>query len=308
MRDWALGLLCCLECGATSLESTPGAVLCAACGTRYPQRGDVVDFLHRPHPAVVRERDAVHRIDREDGASPDCVRALLTRLESGAVTETDLASSAHTRAITESREQVMDLLSQEPLTPGATVLEIGADVGWASSILLKAGCRVIATDITDHLFLAPEGQSPDLCRIQADMNRMPLHDSSVDVVFGASCVHHSWNLGNTFGEIARVLKPGGRVYLCGEPIPSLPRFIVGTRFGHKERALGINETWIRRGTWLRHCQRAGLEPRIVFPRLTAAQLRQRLEKRRLPGFLAGVVRPILPVLQVSVHLRADKTS
>src|SRR5687768_12497725 len=259
MREWALPLLRCLECSATTLESRAEDVYCPGCGTTYPRKADVVDFLHRPHPTIVREREAVHQIDREAGAPTDWMHAVLDRLNRSELTGDDLASSAHIRAIAESRGQVLELLTQEPLTPGSVVLEIGADVGWASSVLLDAGCRVLATDITDHLLLAPDGPSKDLCRLFADMNRVPLADSTVDAVFAASCVHHSWDLSLTFREIARVLKPGGAAYLCGEPLPSLARYAVGGRFGHKERELGINETWTRRGVWLRLCREAGLE-------------------------------------------------
>lgn len=308
MRPWALPLLRCLECGGAALETMPVHLRCPACGTTYARRGDIVDFLYQPHPALVREREAVHTLDREAGAPPDWMKAVLKRVHRGEVTEADMASSAHIRAIAESRAQVLDLLGREPIARGSTVLELGADVGWASSILLDAGCRVIATDVTDHLLLAPSGGSPDLCRLLADMNRVPLADATADVVFAASCVHHSWDLGRTFREIARVLKPGGAAYLCGEPLPSLARFIAGGGFGRKERQLGINETWIRRGSWLRHCRQAGLEPRIVFPGLNGPQLRERLRRKRLPGFLAGFIRPVLPSLQVSVHLRANKPS
>ena len=234
------------------------------------------------------------------------MRAVLGRLNRDELTSEDLASSAHIRAIADSRAQVLALFAEERLKPGSVVLELGADVGWASSILLAAGCRVVATDITDHLSLAPDQGSPNLCRLFADMNRVPLADASVNVVFAASCVHHSWDLGLTFREIARVLKSGGTAYLCGEPLPSLVRYVVGGRFGHKERELGINETWTRRDVWLRYCREAGLVPRILFPNLSDSQMRSRLRKRRLPGFLTGVLRPMLTTLQVSVHLRADK--
>jgi SAM-dependent methyltransferase len=306
MRAWALPLLRCLECSATNLETRTVDILCSSCGTTYARRGDIVDFLHRPHPAILREREAVHKIDREAGAPEDWMRAVLGRLNRDELTADDLASSAHIRAIAESRAQVRALFDDERLTPGSVALELGADVGWASSILLAAGCRVIATDITDHLFLAVDGDSPDLCRLLADMNNVPLADSTVDLVFAASCVHHSWDLELTFQEIARVLKPGGTAYLTGEPLPSWLRYVVGGQFGHKERELGINETWIRRDEWLRQCRAAGLEPRIVFPNLSDRQLNERLRKRGLPGFLGGVLRPLMSTLQVSVHLTADK--
>jgi SAM-dependent methyltransferase len=308
MRHWALELLRCLACGGTSLESRPGDVLCPACGHSFPERDDVTDFLYRPHPTVLRERDAVHRLDREGQSVSDNARDVLRRLDADLLTEQDLDRSLYLRTIAESRGQILEVLRREPLTPGATALEIGADTGWASSVLLEAGCRVIATEITDHLFLAARGDSPNLCRLQADMNQVPLNDSSVDVVFAASCVHHSWDLARTFCEIARVLKPGGTAYLCGEPMPSVLRYVVGGRFGHEERKLGINETWISRATWLRQCRLAGLEPRILFPDLTDAQLGARLAKRHVPRFAAAFLRPILPIFQVSAHLRADKAA
>ena len=306
MREWALPLLRCLECSATALEYRFGDICCPACGTTYASRNDVVDFLHRPDPTIVKEREAVHQIDRDAGAPPEWMRAVLRRLNRDELTAEDLAASEHIRAIAESRNQVLALLDREPLAPGSVVLELGADVGWASSVLLNAGCRVVATEITDHLQLAPDGDSPDLCRLFADMNRVPLADSTVDAVFAASCVHHSWDMGLTFREIARVLKPGGTAYLCGEPLPSLARYVTGWRFGHKERALGINETWIRRDVWLHRCRQAGLVPRIVFPDLDERQLKARLHKRHVPGFLSRVLGPIMSTLQVSVHLRAVK--
>jgi SAM-dependent methyltransferase len=308
LRDWALGLLHCLACGGSTLQARPADVFCTACGHSYPEQDDLVDFLFRPHPAIAREREAVERLDREGRTVTDDARAVLRRLDADQLTEQDLAQSLYVRTIAESRAQILELFREQPLTPGATVLEIGADTGWASSVLLQAGCRVVATDITDHLHLAPGGSSPNLCRLLADMNKVPLNDSTVDVVFAASCVHHSWDLGRTFREIARVLKPGGTAYLCGEPMPSALRFAVGGRFGHEERKLGINETWISRATWLRQCRLAGLEPRILFPALTDRQLGARLAKRHVPRVVATLLRPILPILQVSAHMRADKAS
>lgn len=304
MREWALPLLRCLECSATTLELRSTDVRCTSCGTTYARQDDTVDFLYRPHPIIVREREAVHHIDEEADAPP--TPDVLQRLNRDQLTRDDLASSAHISASAESRAQVLALFDDEKLAPGSTVLEIGADDGWASSILLNAGCRVIAIDITNHLLSAVDRDSPNLCRLFADMNRLPLADATVDVVFAASCVHHSWDLGLTFREIARVLKPGGTAYLCGEPLPSFVRYVTGWGFGHEERALGINETWTRRGVWLRLCREAGLQPRIVFPELNEHQVRERLRKRRLPGFLSSFLRPALSALQVSVHLRARK--
>lgn len=63
-----------------------------------------------------------------------------------------------------------------------------------SNLLRDYGHRVLATDITDHLSLATRPGDPDLCRILSDMNRIPLKNEAVDVVWATAAVHHSWNL------------------------------------------------------------------------------------------------------------------
>lgn len=306
MRHWALPLLRCQACGATALHTGSDAVICDACGLSYPTRDDVSDFLHELHPVASRERTAVHQIDRRQGAPAEWTADVLGRLHEGRLTAEEVAGTPHLRVIEESREQVLDLLAREPLPPDAVVLELGADVGWVSSILVDAGCRVIGTDITDHLFLAPYRDSPRLCRILADMNRVPFGDATMDAVWATACVHHSWDLRRTFREIARVLRPGGQAWLCCEPIPPRLRYVLARGVGDEERALGINETWIARGTWLDACRAAGLHPRLIRPRLDPNRLRERLARHRLPPAAAALMRPVLPWLQVSVHLLAAK--
>ena len=117
MREWALPLLRCLECQATALEERSADVRCPTCGTTYARRGDVVDFLHRPHPTIVRERAAVHQIDRDAGPPPDSTHGVLERLHRDQLTNQDLAGSAHIRAIAESRAQVLELFEHEHLAP-----------------------------------------------------------------------------------------------------------------------------------------------------------------------------------------------
>src|SRR5690242_13579743 len=151
MRSWAVPLLRCLNCNRGGLEARRGDVWCPHCGTSYARDADITDFLFRPHPTVQRERDAVHKIDRDAGASAEEAREILRRLQSGTLTADDVARSEHTRTIAEARAQVQSFFAVEGPPPGSTVLEIGADSGWASSLLLERGCKVIAIDITDHL-------------------------------------------------------------------------------------------------------------------------------------------------------------
>src|SRR5262249_57845657 len=106
----------------------------------------------------------------------------------------DFARYECLRHAAQCRSQIQEILTRDPLTPGAFVVELGADHCWASGLFLDAGCRVLAVDITDHLRLAPRADHPELCRIQADMNALPLHDGCADVVWATAAAHHSWDL------------------------------------------------------------------------------------------------------------------
>jgi SAM-dependent methyltransferase len=138
------------------------------------------------------------------------------------------------------------------------------------------------------------------------MNCLPVADASADVFWATAAVHHSWDLGRTFVEAARVLKPGGWLYLCCEPMPSFVRHAVGHSFGEAERSRGINERWIRRSEWLAHCRRASLIPELLFPEFDRAALAAKLSHRGVPVALAPLIKPLLRSLQVSIHLVAQK--
>jgi SAM-dependent methyltransferase len=306
VRDWALARLRCLGCDGKDLALAGEAVSCRGCGAAYPISDGIACFLRDVNPIVERERSAVSTIDGPGGEAEARVSVLLRRMDSGEIQASEIVEYACIRHAVDSRRQIQELLAAHPLTSGETVVELGADHCWGSGVFLDAGCRVIAVDITDHLRLAPRASDPALCRVQADMNVLPLRTGSVDVVWATSAAHHSWDLGRTFAEAARVLRPGGRLFFCCEPMPSWLRYPFGTDFGHAEKELGINETWVPRSTWLRLSARAGLRPQLVFPSIDAEAMEARLRSRRLPSALAHVVRPVLPLLQVSIHLVAVK--
>ncbi len=283
------------------------SVFCNRCRARFPIEDGVANFLHDQNPVVARERDAVAAMDRN---APDAVnnpRELLKRFDRGRLDPCHLREYPCLEHATECRSRLSELLADHTLGKGERVVELGADHCWTSNLLLDGGCQVIAVDINDHLRLAARAEDPNLCRIVADMNHLPLADGTADVVWATAAVHHSWDLEHTFTEAARVLRRGGRVAFCCEPMPSWLRYPFGTRFGHVERARGINETWIPRSTWLKLCARAGLDGHIVFPTLETETIAEKLKRRRLPLSVAPLVKPFLRSLQVSIHLLVTKT-
>ena len=283
---WLLERLCCPRCRQGKLAEIAGALSCA-CGARYRVDRGVADLLEAAPSAVRAERAAVEAIDRGEAS----------------LGERDPAA-ARERHLRRTRAELEEVLERLELPAGSVVVELGADDCWASSLFLARGCRVIAVDITDHLHLArPEitGHA-DCARLRADMNRLPLAEGGVDLVVAIAAAHHSWSLPVTLAEAHRVLRPGGRLALCCEPMPSWLRHALGRRTGKRERLLGINETWIRRGRWLRLAREAGFEARLVLPTLDRMAIRERLAERGLPPMLAPAAGAVLGLLQVSVHL------
>jgi SAM-dependent methyltransferase len=293
LPEWSRAVLRCPACRRGSLAPEAAGARCLLCGHRAAARQGVLDLLVAPHPAVSDEIRAVEAIDRGEAALGAAARP-------GGRGEG--AREAVWRHIAATRRHIEGLLATHPPGEGAVLIELGADSCQATDCFLAAGARVVATDITDHLARAAPADPERLVRVRADMNRLPLHDGSADVVWSTAAAHHSWDLATTLREAARVLRPGGALVLCCEPMPGRLRHLLGWRAGAEERALGINETWIRRDRWLRLARDAGFAARIERPALDGAEIRDRLAARGLPGWLEPVVRPALRQLQVSVHL------
>jgi ubiquinone/menaquinone biosynthesis C-methylase UbiE len=107
--------------------------------------------------------------------------------------------------------------------PYAKALEIGAGTGFFSLNLRQAGVlgEVHVTDISSGMVEAAERNAERLgFAIEgrtADAERLPYEDGTFDIVVGHAVIHHLPDVEQAFREMLRVLKPGGRVVICGEP-------------------------------------------------------------------------------------------
>lgn len=102
------------------------------------------------------------------------------------------------------------------LPAGSTVIDLAAGTGDLCIDLQKAGMRPISFDLSFGMLAADRSGSP---RVQADILRLPLPDGSVD---GATCGFALRNLVELpafFAELARVVRPGGRIALLDVGVP-----------------------------------------------------------------------------------------
>lgn len=126
--------------------------------------------------------------------------------------ETREAQDKYYSAIAHGAEEYLALVRS--LAAGADVLEYGCAKG-GNALALAPTCRTVTgIDISDVAIDqardAAEAAGLDNARFHAmNAEAMSFGDASFDLVFGSGIIHHL-NLENSFGEIARVLRPGGK--------------------------------------------------------------------------------------------------
>jgi demethylmenaquinone methyltransferase/2-methoxy-6-polyprenyl-1,4-benzoquinol methylase len=116
------------------------------------------------------------------------------------------------------------------LRPGAVVVDLACGTGDLCRELAAHGARPIGVDLSFGMLAAARTTAPLL---QGDALRLPLTDGSVDAVTCGFALRNFASLPPFFAELARVVKPGGRVALLevAEPPNRLLRFGHGLYFG-----------------------------------------------------------------------------
>lgn len=114
------------------------------------------------------------------------------------------------------------------LKAGETVLDVACGTGDFAEMCRSRGAEVVATDyaarMLDHAALRGMGG----ILVRADATNMPIRGESFDVVVCGFALRNFASLEPAFSEMARVLKPGGRVGLLEVDRPANPL----VRFGH----------------------------------------------------------------------------
>jgi ubiquinone/menaquinone biosynthesis C-methylase UbiE len=159
--------------------------------------------------------------------------------------------------------------------PYGRSLEIGAGTGFFSLNLRQAGVlnEIYLTDISPGMVKAAQGNAARLgfsieSRV-ADTEHLPYPDESFEIVLGHAVLHHLSDVELCVKEMLRVLRPGGRLVICGEPTRygdfiarrlSRATWWVATRV---TRLPGIRRRWARSAAELAESSQAAALEAVV---------------------------------------------
>jgi len=195
---------------------------------------------------------------------------------------------------------------------GKDVLEVGCGTGVHARLLAEAGARLTAVDLTPTAVeltrkrLEIRGLEADV--LEADAEQLPFADGSFGFVWSWGVIHHSADTERVVAEIARVLRPGGRLALMVYHRSSITywiqyqliRGVLGGRLLRESPAEVANR--YSDGVIARHYTRAGLTALLTpwFDEIETQVMGQHGEAVPLP---AGPRRRIEKLVPLGVRER-----
>ncbi len=103
------------------------------------------------------------------------------------------------------------LLAEIETRPAACVLDIGCGTGnYADALQRLSTAHIVGVDPSAGMLAHARQKNAAVSFRQGDAAHLPLDAAAVDLVYMTDVIHHVPDIDRLFGEIARVLKPGGK--------------------------------------------------------------------------------------------------
>lgn len=98
--------------------------------------------------------------------------------------------------------------------PGEKILDLAAGTGTSSAALAESGAEVVACDLSEGMIAVGRERHPELTFVQGDATDLPFEDATFDAVTISFGLRNVENTEKALREMARVVKPGGRLVIC----------------------------------------------------------------------------------------------
>jgi SAM-dependent methyltransferase len=108
---------------------------------------------------------------------------------------------------------IPELLDAAGVGAGGAVLDVATGPGYAAALAAERGAEVVAVDLSREMLDLAAELHPDIEFRQADANALPFEDATFDAVVSNLLMPHVSDLPAVVRELARVVRPGGRVAL-----------------------------------------------------------------------------------------------
>jgi SAM-dependent methyltransferase len=125
----------------------------------------------------------------------------------------DFMSSADEKEIEKVQPRPFLFFVGKYVTPQSCIAEIGCGPGRALLYMRKFSRYLSAVDISYKTLLLARTRVTNANFIQASGLELPFASASFDIVVCDGVIHHTPNARNAFEELARILAPGGALYL-----------------------------------------------------------------------------------------------
>jgi ubiquinone/menaquinone biosynthesis C-methylase UbiE len=117
------------------------------------------------------------------------------------------------------RDLDAEVVRSAPLgVEGADVLELGCGTGKNTVWLSERARSVLALDFSAGMLASAGARVGEVSHVRLERHdittRWPAPDATIDVVVGNLVLEHVADLASVYSEAARVLRPGGRLWLC----------------------------------------------------------------------------------------------
>jgi SAM-dependent methyltransferase len=123
------------------------------------------------------------------------------------------------------RRPIEPLLDAAAVGPGASLLDVATGPGYVAGAAQAREARPTGVDVAAEMVELARRLHPGIPFVQGDAERLPFGDASFDAAVANFAILHVGRPERAAAELARVLRPGGRVALTVWDVPERSRLM-----------------------------------------------------------------------------------